>query len=276
MGRAPFPNQRTAVPAGSETGPPILKGHLMNSSPERLVLHGMNSPNVTKVVLMLEECELDYELRHVAVFNQEQFNPAFLAMNPIGKVPVLEDPRLGRPLAESGAILHWLAEREGRFLPETQPARAEVMQWLMVQMANVGPMLGQFNHFNLVPPGTEPYAHGRYGAIAERLYRVLDDRLRDREWLAGDEYSIADMATQPWGYYLERHGFDPEAHPALVEWRERIAARPAVQRALAKADEGFTQIAERTRKSASEEDLDKFFNRTEKVPAKDFSIVKNM
>src|SRR5688572_851415 len=108
--------------------------------PEKLILHGMSSPNVTKVVYMLEECALDYELRHVAVFKQEQFAPEFLAMNPLAKVPVLEDPRLGQPIAESGAILFWLAEREGRFFPRTHPARAEVMQWLMVQMANIGPM----------------------------------------------------------------------------------------------------------------------------------------
>jgi len=161
---------------------------------ETLVLHGMNSPNVTKVILMLEECSLDYELRHTAVFNQEQFTPEFLMLNPLGKVPVLEDPKLGIPLAESGAILFWLAEREGRFFPIDQPARAEVMQWLMVQMANIGPMLGQFTHFNLVPKDSQPYAHARYGAIAEKLNRLLDDRLRSRRWLAGDVYSIADMA----------------------------------------------------------------------------------
>ena len=139
---------------------------------DQLILHGMGSPNVTKVVIMLEECGLDYELRHVAVFGQEQFSPAFLALNPLGKVPVLEDPRLGIPLAESGAILHYLAEREGKFLPAAQPAtqaaRAEVMQWLMVQMANIGPMLGQVNHFRLVmKSGTHPYAEGRYVAAAE-------------------------------------------------------------------------------------------------------------
>jgi GST-like protein len=244
--------------------------------PDRLVLHGMGSPNVIKVVLMLEECGLDYELNHVAVFAQEQFAPEFLAMNPLGKVPVLEDSRLGQPLAESGAILFWLAEREGRFLPASQPARAEVMQWLMVQMANYGPMLGQFTHFNLVPPGSQPYAHGRYGAIAERLNRVLEERLRPRAWIAGGDYSIADMATQPWAYYIERHGFDPADYPALVEWRQRIEARPAVQRALARAAEVFDDVATRTRKAASAEDLDTFFGRTDRVPQTDYSAVKMM
>ncbi len=244
---------------------------------EKLTLHGMSSPNVTKVVLMLEECGLDYELRHVAVFAQEQFTPAFLALNPLGKVPVLEDPRLKQPLAESGAILLYLAEREGRFLPTSQPARAEVMQWLMVQMANMGPMLGQLNHFRLVlAPGTEPYAEARYAAQAEKLYRLLDERLATREWLAGGTYSAADMATWPWANYLEAHGFDPAAHPSLLAWRTRIAERPAVQRALARAHEGFTEQAERTRKAASAEDLDKFFGRTETVPPADFSNVVKM
>ncbi|MEO6717461.1 MAG: glutathione S-transferase family protein [Novosphingobium sp.] len=244
---------------------------------DKLILHGMGSPNVTKVVLMLEECGLDYELRHVAVFGQEQFSPAFLKLNPLGKVPVLEDPRLGIPLAESGAILHYLAEREGKFLPTTQPARAEVMQWLMIQMANIGPMLGQVNHFRLVmKSGTHPYAEARYAAAAEKLYRILDDCLQTREWIAGGDYSIADMACQPWANYLEGHGFDPASHPALVRWRAAVTSRPAVQRALARADEAFTDPANRTRRAASNEDLDKFFGRTETVPSADFSPVREM
>src|ERR1700741_1251212 len=128
---------------------------------ETLILHGMQSPNVIKVILMLEECGLDYELRHTAVFNQAQFTPEFQKLNPLSKVPVREAPRLAQPIAESGAILFWLAEREGKFLPTAQPARAEVMQWLMVQMANIGPMLGQFTHFSLLPAQAEPYARGR-------------------------------------------------------------------------------------------------------------------
>lgn len=248
----------------------------------KLVLHGMNSPNVTKVVIMLEECGLDYVLNHVAVFKQEQFDPGFLALNPLGKVPVLEDPALGVPLAESGAILLYLGEREGKFLPTAQPARAEVLQWLMIQMANHGPMLGQLNHFRIVQAsGTHPYAEGRYAAAAERLYRLLDERMarqydRGREWIAGGDYSIADMAMAPWANYLEPHGFDAAAHPHLVRWRSAVHARPAVQRALARSHEGFTEIAERTRKAATGEDLDAFFGRTDKVPPADFSAVVKM
>lgn len=248
---------------------------------DKLILHGMQSPNVIKVILMLEECGLDYELRHTAVFAQAQFEPEFLAMNPLGKVPVLEDPRLGQDgkrgaLFESGAILFWLAEREGRFLPADYPARAEVMQWLMVQMANYGPMLGQVNHFNIAPPETAPYAKARYAAVAQKLNRLLDERLQSREWLAGDAYSIADIATQPWAYYVERHGFDPADYPALIAWRQRIEARPATQRAMARVAEAFDTVAERTRKAASSEDLDRFFGRTEAVPATDFTAVQKM
>lgn len=242
----------------------------------KLILHGMQSPNVIKVILMLEECGLDYELRHTAVFSQAQFEPEFLAMNPLGKVPVLQDPKLGQPVFESGAILFWLAEREGKFLPTAQPARSEVMQWLMVQMANYGPMLGQLNHFNIAPPDTAPYAKARYAAIAERLNRLFDERLQTREWIAGGEYSIADMATQPWAYYVERHGFDPAQFPALIEWRNRIEARPATQRAMARVSEAFDDVANRTRKGASQEDLDRFFGRTETVPVTDYSAVKLM
>ena len=238
-----------------------------------LVLHGMNSPNVTKVVLMLEECGLDYELRHVAVFNQEQFTPAFLALNPLAKVPVLEDPALGQPLFESGAILHYLAEREGRFLPATQPARAEVVQWLMVQMANVGPMLGQHNHFRLLPPDSEPYALARYRAQSERLFRLLDDRLAAREWIAGGDYSIADMALHPWSYYIEIQQFDPADFPALMRWRSAIEGRPALARARARSDEAFLTVANATRRAASRQDLDAFFGRSATVPAADFSAV---
>lgn len=238
-----------------------------------LVVLGMQSPNVRKVVIMLEELALPYELSHVAVFKGEQFTPEFLELNPLGKVPVLLDARLGRPLAESGAILFWLAERSGALMPKDGPDRYEVMQWVMLQMANVGPMFGQLNHFQLLPAGTEPYSLARYAAVAERLYRLLDDRLASREWIAGDAYSIADIAIQPWAHYLEPHGFDPAAHPNLLRWRNAIDARPATVRANQRISEAFDDVATRTRKAATKADLDRFFGRTEKVPDADYSSV---
>ncbi len=237
-----------------------------------LIVYGMHSPNVRKVVIMLEELELPFELRHVAVFKGEQFTPEFLALNPLAKVPVLLDPELEEPLAESGAILFWLAERTGKLLPAQGGARYRIMQWLMVQMAAIGPMLGQLNHFQLLG-GSEPYASGRYAAQAKRLYRLLDDRLAQHEWIAGNSYSIADIAIYPWARYLEQHRFDPASHPALMRWRNGIDARPAITRANARMDADFTAKTNEARFNATPADLDRFFGRTETMPPADFSIV---
>jgi GST-like protein len=249
-----------------------LQGGFAMAEDAPLVLYGMHSPNVRKVLIMLEELELPYELRHVAVFNGEQFTPQFLALNPLGKVPVLVDPRLGAPIAESGAILFWLAERSGRFMPAEGQGRYAVMQWLMVQMANIGPMLGQLNHFQIMAK-EQPYPLGRYSAQAERLYRLLDDRLAGREWIAGEAYSIADMATYPWAGYLEQHRFDPAAHPNLMRWRAAIDARPAIARVKERLGGDFLQIANDTRRGATKAELDRFFGRTEAMPEADFSVV---
>ena len=242
----------------------------------RITLLGVSSPNVVKVAIMLEELALPYDLRFVAVFKGEQFTPEFLALNPLGKVPVLLDPKLGQPLAESGAILFWLAEREGRLLPTTGPARYEVMQWLMVQMSAIGPMLGQFTHFRLLPPGGEPYAYGRYEGIAKRLYSLIDQRVSDRAFIAGDDYSIADIATLPWAEYIERHGFGWDEYPAMKRWCERLAARPAVVRAKERVYGEFTAPSTETIQSATPQDLERFFSRTAAMPEADFSAVKRM
>jgi GST-like protein len=243
---------------------------------QTVTLYGVMSPNVVKVAIMLEEVGLPYELRHVALFKGEQFTPGFRALNMMGKVPVITSPELDRPLAESGAILIWLAEQSGLLLPKESGDRYEVLQWLMVQMSAIGPMLGQNTHFRLLPEGSEPYGRGRYGELAKALYGKIDERLADREWLAGGAYSIADVATFPWAEYLERHDLQIDAYPSMKTWREKIAGRPAVIRAKARILSEFASQAVQTIQDATPHDLDRFFGRTENVPAQDFSLVKQM
>jgi GST-like protein len=241
-----------------------------------ITVYGVMSPNVLKVVILLEELALPYQLHYVDLFKGEQFLPEFLRMNPLGKVPVLLDARLNQPLAESGAILIWLAEQSGRFLPASGDARYDVLQWLMVQMSAVGPMLGQFTHFSLLPATTEPYARGRYEALARRIYGQINDRVINDGWLAGGNYSIADIATFPWGEYLDRHGFDRSKYPALMDWRERINTRPAVQRAKASFIQAFGAPSAQSLGSATNEDLDRFFGRSKDMPQQDFSAVTRL
>jgi GSH-dependent disulfide-bond oxidoreductase len=222
---------------------------------------GSGSPNVRKVLLMLEELDLPYETRSVSLFEGEQFTPEFRAISPFSKVPVLlqTDGAGGeRALCESGAILIHLAERYGRFLEKSGPLRDAALQWLMIQMANVGPALGQYNHFKLVDEAGKDYGRERFRALAERTYRLLDDRCAESPYLAGDAYSIADIATYPWALYLELHRMDPAAHPNLVRWRDGIGARPAAARAAVRMDVLSGKNRELMRK-ATKAQLDQFF-----------------
>lgn len=196
-------------------------------------LYGMSSPNVLKVVILLEELGLDYRFIHVDLFAGEQFRDDFQTLNPNAKVPVLVDAEDDVTIFESGAILIYLAEKYGRFLPAGGAARYDVLKWLMVQVATVGPLLGQMNHFSMYAPEGNEYSLGRYRREAQRIYRLLDDRLKAGEWLAGD-YSIADIATCPWTDYLERHGFEMSDFPGIARWRREIDERGAVRRARAK------------------------------------------
>ena len=204
-------------------------------------LYYWTTPNGHKVTIFLEEAGLPYRIRPVDISAGAQFEPAFLKLSPNNRIPAIVDhaPRGGgAPLAvfESGAILQYLAEKTGRFLPTDLRGRTEVMQWLFWQMAGLGPMLGQNHHFRQYAPERLPYAIERYVRETARLYGVLDERLAEREFIAG-AYSIADMASYPWIVPHERQGQNLADFPHLGRWFGAIRARPAVQRAYARADE---------------------------------------
>jgi GST-like protein len=194
-------------------------------------LYTWGTPNGRKVSIMLEECALPYRTHPVDIGKREQFDPAFLAICPNGKIPAVvdDDGPDGEPFAlfESGAILVYLAGKTGRFLPEKPRQRWEVLQWLMFQMGGVGPMLGQAHHFLRAAPEPVPYAIDRYTQEARRLYGVLDQHLAKHEFLA-DEYSIADMATFPWIARHSWHRIDLDGFPNVQRWFLKIGARPAV------------------------------------------------
>jgi len=189
-------------------------------------LYTWATPNGRKVSIALEEFELDYRVHAVDITQGEQHAPAFRRISPNGKIPAIVDTGNGRPLMESGAILLYLAERHGRFWGDD---RWETIQWLMLQMGGVGPMLGQVHHFLHFNPGKAPYAEERFRNEGHRLYGVLDARLADRPFIAGS-YSIADMATWPWISRWEWHDVDWSSYPNLQRWYLEIADRDAVQR----------------------------------------------
>ena len=196
-------------------------------------LYYWSTPNGWKVSIFLEETATPYNLIPIDIMAGEQFQPDFLAVSPNNKIPAIVDPDGpdGQPISlfESGAILLYLAEKTGRFLPQNPRDRYLATQWLMFQMGGVGPMLGQAHHFRQYAPEPIPYAIERYTNEASRLYGVLDKRLEVAEYLAG-EYSIADMATFPWIVSHERQGQDLNDYPHLKRWYEAIDAREAVQR----------------------------------------------
>jgi len=200
-------------------------------------LYTWTTPNGRKVSIMLEECGLGYRVRPVDIGRGEQFEPAFVAICPNSKIPAIVDRDAGVSIFESGAILIHLAEKTGRFLPAANPGRAKVLEWLMWQMANIGPMLGQANHFASTAAEKIPYAIDRYVTESARLIKVMDDQLGRTPYLAGD-YSIADVATYPWvtaGFQLLK-GAKPEVigeGANVARWLAAIAARPAVVRGMA-------------------------------------------
>jgi GST-like protein len=181
---------------------------------------------------MLEEVGLPYNVHKIDITKGEQFTPEFVAINPNSKIPAIIDSDTGMTVFESGAILIYLAEKTGQFLPTEQKSRFQVIEWLMFQMASVGPMFGQLNHFKRFAPEKIPYAIERYEKETLRLYGVLDKQLSDKEFICGD-YSIADIATYPWVASYEFQGLTLDNHPNLKRWFETIKQRPAVQRGMA-------------------------------------------
>ncbi|MGR4068718.1 glutathione S-transferase family protein [Billgrantia sp. C5P2] len=189
-----------------------------------------STPNGRKVSILLEELGLPYRTHAVDITQGEQHEAEFLAVSPNNKIPAIRDDDTGMTLMESGAILIYLAEKTGRFLPTGFEQRHRTLEWLMWQMGGLGPFLGQAHHFLQFNPGKAPYAEERFHGEAKRLYRVLDTRLADNAYLAGDEYTIADIACWPWVSRYEWQRIDLADYPNVKRWYVEIASRPAVQR----------------------------------------------
>jgi GST-like protein len=211
-------------------------------------LHYWPTPNGHKVTLLLEELGLPYEIVPVNIRLGEQFRPEFLKISPNNRMPALEDEGDGVHLFESGAILLYLADKHGAFIPSASHAqgRAEVLQWLFWQMAGLGPMMGQASHFRTYAPEKVPYAIERYTNESMRLLAVMDKRLEDRAFLAGADYSIADMACYPWAMLGARLLAGDTPMPNVERWVQAVAERPATGRAYAVAERPEVQNVEMT------------------------------
>jgi GST-like protein len=223
-------------------------------------LYALTSPNVQKIFLMLEELGLPYNMKPVDVWKGEQYHPDFIKISPNSKIPVIvdHDGPGGKPytVIESGAILMYLADKTGKFLPKDIAKRYDVIQWLMVQLTGVGPMFGQWTHFKLFAGGGNEYSLTRYQTEVKRLYEVLEKRLGQHAYLGGDEYSIADIATFPWTRNHDAMGVKWEANPNLKRWFEAISARPAVKKMIE-----VVGAIKSNRDTASDDQKDRFFNR---------------
>ena len=223
--------------------------------------YGLTSPNVQKIFVMLEECGLKYNFKPVDVWASAQHSPEFEKLNPNKKIPVIVDQEGpgGKPYTvfESGAILMYLAEKTGKFMSKDMRKKYDEIQWLMIQVASVGPAFGNFTHFNLFAPkpGNE-YSFSRYKSEMLRLYELLNARLGQSKYLGGDEYSIADMATFPWTRAHEQHGAKMNEKPNLKRWFDELSARAAVKTMIAKQGD-----IKSSRETATDDNKDRFFNR---------------
>jgi GSH-dependent disulfide-bond oxidoreductase len=199
-------------------------------------LYTWPTPNGHKIHIMLEECKLAYAVHAVDISAGDQFKPDFLKISPNNKIPAIldHDGIGGKPYSvfESGAILLYLASKTGKFLGKSDRAKFDTMQWLMFQMGGVGPMLGQTHHFRLYAPEKVEYAINRYTNETKRLYGVINKRLESNSFIAGKEYTIADIATWPWIRSWKNQGVELNDFPAVKEWFEKIEVRPAVKRAV--------------------------------------------
>jgi GSH-dependent disulfide-bond oxidoreductase len=233
-----------------------------NNAGERAMidLYCLTSPNVQKIFIMLEEIELPYQQKPVDVWKSEHYSAEFAKLNPNRKIPVIVDHEGpgGKPYTvfESGAILMYLADKSGRFLPQEPRAKYDTIQWLMIQLTGVGPMFGQLTHFKLFAPPGSDYALTRYQTEVLRLYEVIETRLGQSAYLGGDDYTIADIATFPWTRQHDMHGASFDKYPNLKRWFEAISARPAVKRALDKV-----AAIKSNRETATDDQKDRFFNR---------------
>ncbi len=229
-------------------------------------LYGMGSPNVVRIYIALEECGLAYQVKPVDVFGGEQFSPEFRKLNPLAKVPVIVDHEGpgGKPYTvfESAAILLYLAEKTGQLLPSDMAGKYDAIQWMIEAVTTLGPMFGQYVHFaRFAPQEGQEYARSRYRTQVHRVFEVAEERLGTAAWLGGAAYSVADIAWFPWARAVPMllGAEDAQKYPRVAEWAARIAARPAVAKALAAVD------AVRARTTALEKAkpdmLDKVFGR---------------
>lgn len=221
----------------------LIQQHFPPHNPAHIQLYSLATPNGQKASIMLEELGLAYDVHKVDISKDEQFHPAFLALSPNNKIPALLDPNgpdnQTITLFESGAILIYLAEKTGRFLPADVSRRYQTIQWLMFQMGGIGPMFGQLGFFHRFAGReiTDPRPKARYVAEAKRLLTVLDTHLKNKTWMMGDEYTIADMATFPWinnliGFYEAREIVEFDTFPEIARVLTQFLARPAVARGM--------------------------------------------
>jgi len=222
--------------------------------------YALTSPNVQKIFIMLEECGLPYNTKPIDVWKGDQFTPEFTAVNPLQKVPAIvdSDGPAGQPytVIEAGAILIYLAEKTGKFIPHEPLKRYDCMQWLMVQMANLGPMCGQLVHFSRYAPAGNDYGHSRYRTMVNKLFDIYDQRLAKQPYVVGDDYTIADIAAWPWLRNVDLLAIKLDSRPNVARWVKDIAERPAVKNALAKV-----AAIKSVRDTATEDAKDRYFGR---------------